>query len=425
MIGTGVGAVAEYREHRKEQKLSRENSRQDENVAAGPSSSRPEPSPRATSSTSDLPPAYTEAVYESSDRSLASGKPVSHDKKAALAQYDDDSTSDDDDDLSSIEDDEEDWELDELERNESTGLPSYEEIEKYYGNTDELVRDVLSKGALGATSPTQQPFVRQPLPCPVIIPQRRPRNKTRGFVRAYAPLLGECSGIDQETFLSFLENFYKSSQASPVFGVIELSAAIAGLAPEPIIMAVTIAVQIGARAGAEVQARQRTNDFLDKMNEQLFKPAGLYAMIVKYKSEAEVQASGNSLLARLGVAAEAVDFNTNQTIAKYNRTLSDESTGSRDMSERLQNLRLASGTTKGAINLPAAAPLIFPHVDKAIAKDGPETFKDKAKDAQVFLADYMDRRAHMKYVSSQLPPLTSKLVTNKLSRPAPIHPPPS
>lgn len=44
----------------------------------------------------------------------------------------------------------------------------------------------------------------QRLPCPVIIPQRRPRDKGRGFVRAYAPVL-EDSGISQEVFLQFLE----------------------------------------------------------------------------------------------------------------------------------------------------------------------------------------------------------------------------
>ena len=49
------------------------------------------------------------------------------------------------------------------------------------------------------------------LPCPVIVPQRRPRDKTRGFIRAYAPILSEC-GIDQTTFLQFLETMDKASK---------------------------------------------------------------------------------------------------------------------------------------------------------------------------------------------------------------------
>lgn len=47
------------------------------------------------------------------------------------------------------------------------------------------------------------------LPCPVIIPQRRPGTHGRGFVQAYAPVLAEC-GIDQTTFLMFLQAFEES-----------------------------------------------------------------------------------------------------------------------------------------------------------------------------------------------------------------------
>lgn len=49
------------------------------------------------------------------------------------------------------------------------------------------------------------------LSAPVILPQKRPRTKSRGFVRAYAPVLAEC-GINQETFLEFLDSFDKSTQ---------------------------------------------------------------------------------------------------------------------------------------------------------------------------------------------------------------------
>ena len=49
------------------------------------------------------------------------------------------------------------------------------------------------------------------LRCPVVIPQRRPGSKTRGFIRAYAPVLADFD-IDQETFLGFLKAFHKASQ---------------------------------------------------------------------------------------------------------------------------------------------------------------------------------------------------------------------
>lgn len=408
LLGTGVGAAAEYREHRKEQKqqrLSRENSQQqsDPNAAAGPSTSPQPPLDRA-SGPSDPPPAYGEASVQGGERSLASGGQPTDDKKAALSQYDDDHSEDEEDDGLSVEDDEEDWELDEVLEpvNVPQGLPSYEQSEVDYRTTDELVHDVM----LASRAANELPRLRQPLPLPVIIPQRRPRKNARGFVRAYAPVL-EDSGIDQETFLSFLKNFHKSSQASPVFTVIQVSAAIAGMVPSAIAMAVTTVVQVGATAGAEIQGRQRTNNFLDKMNEELFKPAGLYAFIMKYKPDVDLgtASSRTDIGRRFGLRGEVVDMSTNQIIAKYAMTPADENDGDgnsnmRSMSDRLTGIRLASGTTQGTVRLPEAAPLIFPDIDKAVARDGvEETFKDKAKDAKIFLADYLDRRAHIAYAS--------------------------
>jgi len=45
-----------------------------------------------------------------------------------------------------------------------------------------------------------------PLPAPVLIPQSRPKMRTRGFVRAYAPALAE-AGVDETAFLEFLKGF--------------------------------------------------------------------------------------------------------------------------------------------------------------------------------------------------------------------------
>jgi hypothetical protein len=57
------------------------------------------------------------------------------------------------------------------------------------------------------------PAQPQRLPCPVIIPQRRPGSKKRGFVRAYAPALADC-GISQDVFLKFISDFHKTSHVS-------------------------------------------------------------------------------------------------------------------------------------------------------------------------------------------------------------------
>lgn len=55
------------------------------------------------------------------------------------------------------------------------------------------------------------PQLARRIPCPAIIPQRRPRDKDRGFVKAYAPDLDEC-GVGQDIFLSFLKNWLAASK---------------------------------------------------------------------------------------------------------------------------------------------------------------------------------------------------------------------
>ena len=66
------------------------------------------------------------------------------------------------------------------------------------------------------------------LPLPVVLPQRRPKERSRGFIRAYAPIFENC-GIDQTTWLEFLDLFQKSSAANPWINTVNL-AALAGMA---------------------------------------------------------------------------------------------------------------------------------------------------------------------------------------------------
>ena len=49
------------------------------------------------------------------------------------------------------------------------------------------------------------------LELPVIVPQRRPEDKSRGWMLCYAPVLESCD-ISQTEFLDFLTSFNKSSQ---------------------------------------------------------------------------------------------------------------------------------------------------------------------------------------------------------------------
>lgn len=91
---------------------------------------------------------------------------------------------------------------------------------------------------------------------PVIIPQRRPKNRTRGFVRAYAPMLEEV-GISCDMWMNFLDTFEKSSQASPWLNAINMAGFATCMLPTYISMAISVAITISVRIAMDMQSRQR------------------------------------------------------------------------------------------------------------------------------------------------------------------------
>jgi hypothetical protein len=142
-------------------------------------------------------------------------------------------------------------------------------------------------------------------------------------------------------------------------------------------MAVTTAVQIAAGTAKEIQSRHRANSYLDEMNEKLFKPRGLYALVMSYKPDATRPVSSG-------------EFNPNSVIAKYS-----ESSNSK-LKETGKNLRVASGKTYGEMELGEVAPLVFPALEEIAANPKDQ---GKFKKAQKFLAEYGDKRAQAIYVS--------------------------
>lgn len=218
LVGGGLGmaseAIHDYRARSRSQ--------------PGPS---PSPNPRpaiATSSRSDpvpesdAPPAYVEVADEATAEMLvrdgkaeyvvgSAGDGKHSFSKASEAGYEFDDDSSSDEESEGLDLDEEAWELDEMA--ERVAPPSYAEqapedesegakIKK----EEQMIRDLVRMAG-----PPPQPAQR--IPCPVIIPQRRPRNKDRGFVRAYAPVLEDC-GVSQDTFLKFQQDWLAASKVS-------------------------------------------------------------------------------------------------------------------------------------------------------------------------------------------------------------------
>ncbi|CAK7210538.1 hypothetical protein SCUCBS95973_000816 [Sporothrix curviconia] len=254
------------------------------------------------------------------------------------------------------------------------------------------------------------------LPCPVIIPQRRPRNKARGFVRAYAPVLGDC-GISQDVFLQFLKGWYLASKASPWIDVVYVAAGIAGFVPEAGAQIASIVVQVVAGAARELQSRHRNNTFLDRANQELFMPRGLFAMVMAFKDDMpDAQGGGSGLLGGLKsafgkslVSSERLDIN--QTTVKYSQLAALGGSGAGANATKtsrtktaMRNLRTNNGMTYTELELPQAAELVYPDLDNAAERDlaaveggGPPKAASKWKRSGKFVSSYLDRRAQAEY----------------------------
>lgn len=237
-----------------------------------------------------------------------------------------------------------------------------------------------------------RPLTIEPLPLPVILPQRRPNSKSRGFVRAYAPDLWQYKGIDQQTFLAFLKDFHTSSQASPVFQVINVAAMAAGFAPSLIAMAVSTGVMVASTAASEVHGRMRTNTYLDKANTELFHPKNLHCMIMSFVPEEP----GNVVL---DYNLQSGGFSRAQTALKKFTSNSSPS-----QNKPPSKFRTSDGTTEGELAIPQGAQLIFPPPaqtsDQREGSDGGQS-SDKSpsswKSTRKFVSDYKDRRAQAEF----------------------------
>ena len=362
-IGSGVGLAAEAIANHKEKKARSSSALSASSYSAEHQSSRDlrQGSPPAYDELYDVPRGSVENI-EKSLQAVAVGTKASLSKERSGGESDD-SLDDDDDEAA--------WRLDEAtERVESphSATPKAKNGLDGQPTVESFVAQVMAR----CPPPPAEAWIH-PLPAPVIIPQRRPGTKERGFVRAYSPVL-ENHGIAQDTFLSFIKNEHLASKASPILNVVFISAGIAGFVPSVTAAIVTTIVQVAAGTAIEIQKRQRTNTFLDQINEQMFKSRGLYAMIMAYDPTAE----------------RPVDVRQMDPMEIVSKRDNHEG------SQWKNHLKTTSGTTYGETELPESAPLIFPALDEvAEMQDKQQT--GKWKSSQKFVQDYYDKRAHLSY----------------------------
>ena len=206
------------------------------------------------------------------------------------------------------------------------------------------------------------------LPLPVILPQRRPGNKARGFIRAYAPSLDD-AGIDQETFMDFLNCFDHAMKASPVFTAINIATMVPQFVPSITAKLVGKAAQVAVQAAQQARMHQKGNSFMDQMNEALFKPQGLYCLLFTYAPKQYTPITEVNL-------AEAIPT----TIDHRNQ-------------HNYNQFSEAAGQVEREIDLPEAAPLVFPAIEALDDEQKASFFKKHL----ALGADYYDRRARAEY----------------------------
>jgi hypothetical protein len=110
------------------------------------------------------------------------------------------------------------------------------------------------------------------------------------------------------------------------------------------------------------------------MNNRLFRPHGLYCMLMTFKPDKESSGEPVMLTSMISRSITPAD-------SKFK--------------EQLKLLKLTSGSTKGEFELPEAAPLVYPALD-ALPEDGEK--QNALKRSSDFVASYMDKRAQATYV---------------------------
>jgi hypothetical protein len=101
---------------------------------------------------------------------------------------------------------------------------------------------------------------------------------------AYPPVLDDC-GIDEKTFLAFLEDFNEICESSPDFDAVNLATMDVRLEPGTNPMVVSIDVPAAVIYAKATQTEQQKSLFLSLANSQLFEPRGLFALVTTFSPD--------------------------------------------------------------------------------------------------------------------------------------------
>ncbi|KAH7350196.1 hypothetical protein B0T11DRAFT_290739 [Plectosphaerella cucumerina] len=246
----------------------------------------------------------------------------------------------------------------------------------------------------------------KPIPLPVVLVQRRPKTRARGFVRAYAPSLAE-AGIEQDVFLDFIDTFNKALEPDPWLNAINLAdlATMAAPIPEPFGLLLGFAIGAAAEGTMEAQSRYRSNNFLDRVNADFFAQRGLVCFPATWRPQAK-----DELVTTIGFEGQAASsasesnagLSKNLKDAVERRVSSLNSSTSGSFQDKLQK---QMNSHSGYLHWPEPAPLVFVPETTSTAKPGlgekPGEKKKKANAfdrASIWLDDHVDKHSQARFI---------------------------
>lgn len=385
LFATPIGLAAEAYEHNKAKK---------EASSEGPSGLAPHESSTSARSGSRSPSSVDKDWLRREELQASSGHfgappAYSETRDDAKADYD----YEEDEDSVQEEEDEADWARDETQAQLDVDHTPQQDL-KEPSSVDKFVHKHC------AAFPRNPAHSSRRLEVPVIIPQRRPETRERGFVRAYAPILEDCD-VPQDAFLHFTDGFSAVVREQKWFWALNGAVAVTGIAmtasaaiPELITQLAFPAIHWTVEGGRRAYESNAVNRYLDKMNQDYFKPRGLYALVMTHDPYSSKKAQEVSL-----------DNNMMKSI----RARDDH---------HLNNLHQSSGHAT-ELQIPESAPLVFPALEAASDEQKASAFKR----AGAFARDYVDRRARSNFETSNP---DSKLVDLQQAKPtyqAPIADP--
>ncbi|KAF2008397.1 hypothetical protein BU24DRAFT_381971, partial [Aaosphaeria arxii CBS 175.79] len=238
-------------------------------------------------------------------------------------------------------------------------------------NSKDHAREFLRRRKVDMTQRTE-------LTLPVILPQRRPKDRSRGFVRAYSPVLSQ-AGINEDTFLDFIDTFNATLLPNPYLQAINLAGFVDYGVPEPVTLMIGFGLEYATDAVMEAQSRYKSNKFLGILNAEFFQPMGLECMVVVWSPDND--ASMANLRVSAGKPLEpSILSNVQQIITQ--KQLRDKAF--QDFEEGMnESLRSHSG----AVAWNVSAPLVRP---TNTVKENNEKKKNPFGRAEIWLDNYMD-----------------------------------